>query len=94
MLVLEIEASKPPIFDLKSCQRHRNDLSTCCSVLACPSMTKNTGKLPTQSAEKWICMEKWVVRTLANFIHEVVVIGHLWSCTGFFVMTAYLRTPK
>ena len=83
MLVLEIEASKPPIFDLKSCQLHRNDLSKCCSVLGCPSMTKNIGKLQTQKAKKWICMEKWVVLTLANFIHEVVVISRVWSCTIF-----------
>ena len=27
MLVLEIEASKPPRNDLKNCQRHRNDPS-------------------------------------------------------------------
>ena len=40
MLVLGIEASKPPRFDLKSCQRHRNDPSVWRSVLVCPSKTK------------------------------------------------------
>ena len=50
-------------------------------------------QLPTQSTEKWICMEKWAVLNLASFIREVVVIVHLWSSTVF-LMTAYLQTPK
>ena len=40
MLVLKIEASKPPRFNLRSCQRHRNGLSVYRSVLLCPSKTK------------------------------------------------------
>ena len=34
-------------------------------------------KLPTQSAEKGICMGKWAEPTLANFNHEVVVISRV-----------------
>ena len=35
---------------------------------------KNEVKLSTQSAEKWICMGKWAVPSLAEFIHHVLVI--------------------
>ena len=38
--MLEIEASKHPGFNLKSCQRHRNGLSVYRLVLPCPSKTK------------------------------------------------------
>ena len=52
---------------------------------------KNTIKLLTQSAEKWICMKKWAVPCGAMFIHEVVVIGR---ASRFFKMTACLQSPK
>ena len=57
MLVLEIKVSKPPRFDLKSFQRHRNDPSVWRSafVLLRP---KNKVRLPTQSAEIWIYIGK------------------------------------
>ena len=70
MLVLKIEASKPPRFDLKSCQRHRNGLSVCRSVCTYSIVVlrpKNKIKLPTQSAEKWICMGKWAFENLAIY---------------------------
>ena len=35
---------------------------------------KNEVKPLTQSAEKWICMEKWPVSSLAEFIHHVLVV--------------------
>ena len=31
-------------------------------------------KLSTQSADKWICMGKWPVPSLAEFIHHVLVV--------------------
>ena len=35
---------------------------------------KNEVKPLTQSAEKWICMGKWPLSSLAEFIHHVLVI--------------------
>ena len=35
---------------------------------------KNEVKPLTQSAEKWICMGKWPLSNLAEFIHQVLVI--------------------
>ena len=33
---------------------------------------KNEVKLSTQSADKWVCMGKWPVSSLAEFIHHVL----------------------
>ena len=38
--VLKIYPSKPPRFDLKRCQRHRNGLSVYRLTLVCPSKIK------------------------------------------------------
>ena len=35
---------------------------------------KNEVKPLTQSVEKWICMGKWSVSSLAEFIHHVLVV--------------------
>ena len=35
---------------------------------------KNEVKPLPQSAEKWLCMGKWPVPSLAEFIHHVLVI--------------------
>ena len=36
---------------------------------------KNEVKLSTQSAEKWICMEKWPVPGGAIYFHQVAVVS-------------------
>ena len=51
MFVLNIEASKPTMIDLKSDPCHRNDLYVYGLALTCPSKTKTKVKLSTQSAE-------------------------------------------
>ena len=38
---------------------------------------KNEVKSLPQSAEKWICMGKWAVPSLAEFIHHVLVIPYV-----------------
>ena len=35
---------------------------------------KNEVKLSTQISDKWICMGKWPVPSLAEFIHHVLVV--------------------
>ena len=79
--MLEIEASEPPRIDLKSSQRYK--MTNLCSTRGSFHLLgpKNMIKLPTQSAEEWICVRKWAVQHLANFIHQVVVIGFV---PGFF----------
>ena len=42
MLVLKIEASKHPRFDLKRCQRYKNDLCVYHSELVCIGYIPNT----------------------------------------------------
>ena len=69
MIVLEIEASKPPRTNLKSGQRYRNDMSvhtyTALGLFVLSSLRpKNKVKLSTQSAENWICMRKWAFEVL------------------------------
>ena len=74
MLGSKIKACKLSRNDLKSGQRHRNDLSVWRSVLGCPSKTKNEVKPLTQSAAKWICMGKWPVPSGAIYFYQVVVV--------------------
>ena len=66
MLVLKIEASKPPRNDLKNVgvieMTHMYGAWGSFVILR----SKNTVKLPTQSAEKWICMGKWAFEILAK----------------------------
>ena len=75
MLVLEIEACKPPRNDLKvvSIIEMTFPCDTRYSfVLLRP---KSEVKLSTQRADKWICMGKWLAPSGGDFIHELAVIG-------------------
>ena len=74
MLVLEIEACKPPRNDLKSGQRHRNDPSVYVRYSFVLLRPKNEVKLSTQSADKWICMGEWPVPSGGIHFHHVVVV--------------------
>ena len=38
---------------------------------------KNKIKLSTQSAHKWICMGKWPVPSLAEFVNHVLVVPYV-----------------
>ena len=51
---------------------------------------KNKVELSTQSAERWMCMEKWAVPSLAFFSPRC----RYRFRTEMFLMTACLQTPK
>ena len=60
-----IEASIPLRNDLKSCQRHRNDLSVWRQGV-CPSKIKTWGYPLDPKCRKWICVGKWAFKILAE----------------------------
>ena len=74
MLVLEIEACKPPRNDLKSCSVIEMTLLYDARYSFVLLRPKNEVKLSTQSADKWICIGKWPVPSGAIFYQVVVVL--------------------
>ena len=61
MLVLEIEASKPPRNDLKVVSVIEMTLLYDAGYSSVLLRSKSMVKLSTQSVDKWICMGKWLV---------------------------------
>ena len=74
MIGSKIEAFKPPRNDLKVVSVTEMTLlyDTWYSVVLL--RPKHEVKLLTQSAEKWICVGKWPVSNLPEFIHHVLVV--------------------
>ena len=92
MLVLENEeASKPLGNDLKFVSVIEMTHLYGARESFHPLRTKNTIKLPTQSALSQICMGKWPVPSGAIYFRHVVVVRFV---PGFFLMAACLQTPQ
>ena len=77
---------------LKLLPRHRNDLSVWRGASKDQIYVFLVIKLPTQSALGQICMGKWAVPSLAEFIHHVLVVR--WVLEFFSIADGSLVPEK
>ena len=73
MLGSNIKACKPPRNDLKAASAIGMTFLYDAGYSVVLLRPKKDVKPLTQSAEKWICMGKWPVSSLAKFVHHVLV---------------------